>query len=110
MGIVWTNRNPNQSVLKRTVSSELRLGSASVKVVGILVFALLSIFYIYQSNSLATRTYLVKELEEQKEDIIAENDQLRYEAERLKNLSEVENKAKEQGMVEVEQVDAAVRD
>jgi len=110
MAIIWTNRNPNQSVLKRTVSSELKLGSASVKFVAILVFALLSIFYIFQSNSLATRTYMVKELEEQKEDIMAENDQLRYEAERLKNLNEVEAKAKEQGMVEVEQVDAVVKD
>ncbi len=110
MGIVWTNRNPHQNVLKRTVTAELKLGSVSVKIATILIIALLSVFYLFQSNASATRTYLVKELEEKKEDIMAENDQLRYEAERLKNLNEVEAKAKEQGLVEVEQVDAVVRE
>jgi len=108
MGIIWTDRNPQQPVLKRTVDSKLNLGPVSIKFITVLIIAILSIFYLFQSNASATKAYLVKELEQKKENLEAQNDQLQYEAERLKSLNKAETEAKKQGLVDVNNIDADV--
>jgi cell division protein FtsL len=108
MSIVWTAHNPNESTLKRTVSNQLTLGPIAVKFLVVLVLALLSIFYLYQSNSSATKAYAVSDLQKQQQDLTAQNEELQYESERLKSLSQAENTAQQKGLVQVDNVDARV--
>lgn len=109
MSIVWTTRNPNTSVLKRTVEQKLSLGPVTIKFLAILVIALLSVFYLFQSNSSATKAFMTRDLESKQENLTAENERLQYEAERLKSLSQTEESAKAKGMVQVDSVDTSVK-
>ncbi|MDD3773834.1 MAG: hypothetical protein PHW50_00905 [Patescibacteria group bacterium] len=109
MSIVWTTRNPNAPVLKRTISQQMSLGPITVKFLAILVIAFLSIFYLFQSNSSAAKAFMTRDLETKQENLTAENERLQYEAERLKSLSQTESAAKEKGMVQVENIDARIQ-
>jgi cell division protein FtsL len=106
MSIVWTARNPNSNLLKRTTQSQISLGPLSIKLLSILVIALLSIFYLFQSNASAAKSYMVSDLQKKQEDLSAENGNLQYEAERLKSLQQTEESAQERGMTQVESMDA----
>ena len=108
MSIVWTARNPNSNLLKRTTQAQVSLGPLTVKLLAILVIALLSVFYLFQSNASATKSYMVSDLEKKHEDLTAENEKLQYEAERLKSLAKSQEKAREKGMVQVESIEATV--
>lgn len=109
MSIVWTARNPNAPILKRTVDNKLSLGPITVKLLAVLVLALLSIFYLFQSNSSAAKAYVTQGLQQKQDDLTAENEKMQYEAERLKSLSHAEDAAKTKGMVQVDNVDASVQ-
>jgi len=110
MGIVWTNHHPNQRFLKRTISSEIKAGPVTIKFITILIIAILSLFYLFQSNISATKSYLVKELEEKKNNIETQNEELRYEAERLKSLDKAQAEAQKKNLEEVKNIDFNVRD
>jgi len=109
MPIIWTNKNPERSVLKRSTTAQVKMGPVSVKFITILIIAILSIFYLFQSNASATKAYEVKDLEDKKEDLVAENERLFYEAERLKSLTQVEKEAKDEKMEEIESIDATAK-
>lgn len=109
MSIIWTTRNPNAPVLKRTITQQMTLGPITIKFLAILIIALLSIFYLFQSNLSAAKAFMIKGLEEKQENLSAENEKLQYEAERLKSLSQTEDAAKEKGMIQVGDIDARVQ-
>jgi len=108
MSIVWTAKNPNAGVLKRTMPQKLTFGPITIKVLAILVIALLSIFYLFQSNASATKSFMVSDLQQKQDDLTAQNEKLQYESERLKSLGQTEDAAKKQGLVQVDNIDARV--
>lgn len=89
------------NVKQRTIASRILLGPNSVRVVVIVLIAAFSLFYLSQSSQSATRNYIVSDLEEQKKESVAEKERLEVEANRLKALSIIQEKAAESGMEQV---------
>jgi len=80
---------------KRTIAQVLSLGPMSTKIIGVVLIALLSLFYLGQTIQSSTKGYAVQNLEDRKETLEATKDELSVEATRLKSLQEVESKAEE---------------
>jgi cell division protein FtsL len=89
------------NVKQRTINGRILLGPNSVRVVVIVLIAAFSLFYLSQSSQSATRNYIVSDLEEQKKEGVAEKERLEVEANRLKALSIIQEKAAENGMEQV---------
>lgn len=83
---------------KRAIERRIFLGQNSLKFLVLFILSAFSIFYLSQSSQSATRNYVVSDLEQQKKDVIAETERLEIEANRLKALSIIQEKAKESGM------------
>jgi cell division protein FtsL len=64
----------------------------------IAILAAFSLFYLSQSSQSATKNYVVSDLENQKSQVTAEKDRLEVEANRLKALSLIQDKANAKGM------------
>jgi hypothetical protein len=106
MSIIWTAKNPNTSILKRTLPQKVSLGPITVKFLAVLVIALLSVFYLFQSNASATKAYGVSDLQKKQDDLTAQNEKLQYESERLKSLAQTEGVVQQKGLVQVDNIDA----
>lgn len=91
-------RGNNLGVRKRATERRVFLGPNSLKFVVLFVLAAFSLFYLSQSSQSATKNYIVSDLEQQKKDIGAEAERLEIEANRLKALSLIQDKANEKGM------------
>jgi len=90
---------------RRVVDQELRVGPLSVRFITIALVTILSIIYLAQSNSAATKGYQLKELQKQQEDISLENERLEVEASRLKSLDNVKKTAQNKQMQTIDQVE-----
>lgn len=101
MIFIGRRNNYQRGVKQRTVKGRFFLGPNSAKVVVIVLLAAFSLFYLSQSSQSATRNYIVSDLEEQREEGIAEKERLEVEANRLKALSIIQEKAIEGGMEQV---------
>lgn len=91
-------RSNNLGIRKRSVDRRINFGPNSLKFIVLFVLAAFSLFYLSQSSQSATKNYIVSDLEQKKEDINAETDRLEVEANRLKALSLIQDKASEKGM------------
>lgn len=98
MMFVGRRNNYSPKVKNRSISARVFFGPNSVKVLVIVLFAAFSLFYLSQSSQSATRNYIVSDLEEQNENNVAEKERLGVEANRLKALSLIQEKAAENGM------------
>lgn len=98
MMFVGRRNNYSPRVKSRSIKARVYFGPNSVKVVVIVLFAVFSLFYLSQSSQSATRNYIVSDLEEQNNNTVAEKERLEVEANRLKALSIIQEKASENGM------------
>ena len=87
---------------KRNLTRRISLGPNSVKFLVLFILAAFSLFYLSQSSQSSTRNYVVSDLEQQKKDTSAQLDRLEVEANRLKALSLIQDKANEKGMEQVQ--------
>lgn len=94
-------RESNLGVRKRTIEKRVFLGPNSVKVIILVMLAAFSLFYLSQSSQSATKNYEISDLDQQKNDINAEKERLEVEANRLKALSIIQEKASQKGMEQV---------
>jgi len=94
-------RNKDLGIRKRTIERRFFLGPTSLKILVVVILAAFSLFYLSQSSQSATRSYIVSNLEEQKKNATSEKERLEIEANRLKALSLIQDKAKEKGMEQV---------
>jgi hypothetical protein len=76
----------------------LKMGPVSLGFITVLIFSLVSLFYLAQSNQITTKGYALQELEQQKDKILSENERLQVEAARLESLNKAVSKAKELSM------------
>jgi len=74
------------------------LGPNTVKILAIVVLAAFSLFYLSQSSQSASKNYIVSNLEDENNKSASEKDRLQVEANRLKALSIIQEKAQEKGM------------
>ena len=83
---------------KRSIEQRVALGPNTVKILAIVVIAAFSLFYLSQSSQSAAKNYMVSNLEEENNKAMADKDRLQVEANRLKALSIIQEKAQEKGM------------
>lgn len=83
---------------KRMINQRVVLGPNMVKILAIVVLAVFSLFYLSQSSQSAAKNYIVSGLEEENNKVTAEKERLEVEANRLKALSIIQEKAQEKGM------------
>lgn len=99
-----SKRNPKSSSKKRFfIFSGFNFKFFNL-VLGSLVF-LLGIGYLLQINSLATRGYAIKDLEERVEELKQEKSDLELESLGLQSMSAVQDKVNDLGMVVVKNSD-----
>jgi hypothetical protein len=94
-------RDANLGQRKRSITRKLLFGPNSVKIVAFLLLAVFSLFYLSQSSQSATKTIQVSDLDQQEKNIMAEKERLEVEANRLKALSIIQQKASEKGMEQI---------
>lgn len=92
------SRSKDLGLRKRGIERRVVLGPNAVKVLAIAVLAAFSLFYLSQSSQSASKNYIVSNLEDQNNKAAAEKDRLEVEANRLKALSIIQEKAQQQGM------------
>ena len=91
-------RTKDLGTRKRSVNQRLVLGPNAVKILAIVVLAAFSLFYLSQSSQSAAKNYIVSGLDDQNNQMTAEKERLEVEANRLKALSIIQEKATEKGM------------
>lgn len=79
----------------------IRFGPVSLGFITVILFSLISLFYLAQSNQITTKGYVLRELEVEKSKILSENERLQVEAARLESLNKISSKAEELSMVPV---------
>jgi len=92
------SRDTNLGQKKRSIARSIFFGPNSVRIIAIVLLAAFSLFYLSQSSQSATKTIRVSDLEKEQNDITSEKERLEVEANRLKALSIIQDKAKEKGM------------
>jgi len=96
-------RSESKGIRQRNIERRISFGSNSIKVIVFLVLAAFSIFYLSQSSQSVTNDYQISDLNQQKKDMASEKARLEVEANRLKALSLIQDKANEKGMEPVTQ-------
>ena len=85
-----TNQNTmDLGTRKRTIGREVKIGPVSLSFVSIIILAALALFYLAESTQSATKNYQVRELEDQKNQLVQEQQRLEVESVRLKSLGEI---------------------
>jgi cell division protein FtsL len=96
-------REKDLGVKKRSLARRILFGPNAIRVVVLVLLAAFSLFYLSQSSQSATRNYMISDLEKQNSDMTAEKERLEVEANRLKALSLIQDKANQMGMQQVSQ-------
>lgn len=91
-------RSKDLGIKKRSVDRRVALGPNTVKILAIVVLAAFSLFYLSQSSQSAAKNYIVSGLEDENDKLTSEKERLEVEANRLKALSIIQEKAQEKGM------------
>lgn len=91
-------RTKDLGAKKRSIDQRVVLGPNAVKILAIVVLAAFSLFYLSQSSQSAAKNYIVSGLEDDNNKMTAEKERLEVEANRLKALSIIQEKAQEKGM------------
>jgi Tfp pilus assembly protein PilO len=75
---------------RRTLTSEMSIGPLTLRFITVIIIAALCILYLAQSTQGATQNYQLRELEQKKQEMDKENEQLQIEAVRLQALKNVD--------------------
>lgn len=78
--------------------SGFKLTPLALGFVTVLIFSLVSLFYLAQSNQITTKGYALQELEQKRTKILSDNERLQVEAARLESLNKISEKAKDLSM------------
>lgn len=93
--ITNSNNGWQPGLRRRTLRRSLTVGPVSIKIITILLVAAFALFYLAQSTQSAARNYNIYELQNQKEKLDREKNELELEAIRLKSLSKIQATAEE---------------
>lgn len=91
---------------RANVRNQIVLGPKSLKLIGIIFFGILMLLYLAQTTQGAPTKYQTNELEDQKEELVTQKEQLDVEAARLQSLQKVEEGAKNNNMVPVKEIES----
>ncbi len=86
-------------VRKSAYIPQVKVGKRSLGFVTVVLFLVLSLFYLAQANQIATKGYKIRELEERKTTALEKQERLNIEAARLRSIKEIQNNASSSQMV-----------
>ena len=76
---------------KIATRNEMKIGPVSIKFITIAIICLLSLFYLAQSQKTATRAYQIKSLQDEKEKILQQNEELQVGTAKLKSIENIQS-------------------
>jgi hypothetical protein len=76
---------------KEASSKEMKVGPVSIKFITIVIICLLSLFYLAQSQKTAIRAYQIKSLQDQKDLILQQNEELQVNDAKLKSIENIQS-------------------
>jgi hypothetical protein len=83
------NRRPRFAKYQPGYQQSLNVGPVSLTFITILLGFVLSLFYLTQSNKIATRGYQIAKLQSTRTELLASQDQLQVEAARLQSIEQI---------------------
>ncbi len=86
-------------IRKSAYAPQVKVGKRSLGFITIILFLILSLFYLAQTNQIATKGYKIRELEEKKAQELNKQESLKIEAARLRSIKEIQNNASNLEMV-----------
>ncbi len=78
---------------QRTAERSFKIGPISLNFLTIIIICLLALFYLIQSQQSSVKGYQIKDLEEEKQAAVEENEKLQIEAAQLKSIENIKNTA-----------------
>jgi cell division protein FtsL len=104
MKIAFRIKKKNKSFNSTYRKRGFRFGPIALGFITVLIFSLVSLFYLAQSNQITTKGYTLQDLEQKRSKVLSENERLQVEAARLESLNKINEKAKDLSMVPVKEL------
>lgn len=86
-------------IRKAAFKPQVKIGKKSIGFISIVLFLVLSLFYLAQANQIATKGYQIRELEQKKSEVLEQQERLGVEAARLRSIKQIEANAEELEMI-----------
>lgn len=96
--------NVEFGIRKSAFTPQVKVGKKSLGFITIVLFLVLSLFYLAQANQIATKGYKIRELEDKKTQELEKQERLQIEAARLRSIKEIQNGATSMQMVPATEV------
>jgi len=100
MRVISITQTGSLGIKRRSVKPELKLGSISVRFLTVLIFAVLAIFYLVQSQLSTGKRQEIKRYQTEKENLMSVSEDLTLESNQLKSISALEASAQSMQMTE----------
>lgn len=97
--LITKNPELKRNLRRRTLSYQVRVGSFSLIIMLVVLFCVISLLYLTHFQQAATKGYRVSELEERRQELIAENEMNSVLIDKVRALHVIENHPKVQSMV-----------
>ncbi|OIP23306.1 hypothetical protein COX95_04120 [bacterium CG_4_10_14_0_2_um_filter_33_32] len=91
-------------IRKSAYMPQVKVGKRSLGFITIVLFLVLSLFYLTQANQIATKGYQIRELELKKAQALEKQESLKIEAARLRSIKEIQNSASSSQMVPASEI------
>ena len=88
-----------KKVKYRTGPKNFKIGPVSMNFITIGVVCILSLFYLIQSQQSSVKYYKIQALQDQKEQIMSQNEDYQIKVSQLKSIANIQNTASSLGMV-----------
>ncbi len=85
---------------RRSLKPEFKMGSVSIRFLTIIIFSVLAIFYLVQSQLSSNKRQEIKKYQDVKEELTSESETLQLQSNQLKSISSIENTAQAMKMSE----------
>lgn len=97
-------------VRKEAFKPSIRVGRKSLGFITIILFLVLSLFYLAQANEIATKGYKIRELEDRKATALETQERLQIEASRLRSIKAIEENATSKNMQPAAEINYITKD
>jgi hypothetical protein len=89
--LVTATRNTRPGIKKTTLSHKVRVGSVSLTIILILMTSVVSLIYLLYANRNATKGYVIKNLEQERTDLVLEAEKWDMQIAKAKSLDSIKN-------------------
>jgi hypothetical protein len=89
---------------RRSIQPEFKMGSVSVKFLTIIIFSVLAVFYLVQSQMSSGKRQEVKNIQDIQEELVQKTEQLQIQSNQLKSISSIEQAAASMQMAQATNV------